>query len=122
MKHWIFDLDNTLVDSFPSYVRVLTEVTAQFDVQLSKEDHECVRHLVLPKFLEKYLKPEQVELAFQKTVELSLTRQTEIKPFEGIFELLSLLKSKGCTLSIFYCPRANHCTRSTNCNWPGSIF
>jgi beta-phosphoglucomutase-like phosphatase (HAD superfamily) len=50
VKQWIFDLDNTLVDSFPSYRRIITEVAGHFGVLLSVEDHEHIRHLVLPKF------------------------------------------------------------------------
>ncbi len=101
MKHWIFDLDNTLVDSFPSYTRVLIEVTERYGVMLSKEDQKQVRHLILPKFLEKFLSADNVEPAFREVIELNLARQNEIKPFEGIVELLSFLSLKGCRLSVF---------------------
>lgn len=101
MKHWIFDLDNTLINSFPLYSRILTEVTAHYGVLLSVEDQKHIQHLALPKFLERVLDNHQVEPAFQKTIELSMARHSEIQPFEGIVELLTLLKSKGCTLSIF---------------------
>lgn len=101
MKHWIFDLDGTLVDSFPSYTQVLTEVAHHFGVILSPEDKEQVRHLILPKFLERILKPDQIELASQKVIAVNLQQQAEIPVFEGIVDLLIYLRSCGCVLSVF---------------------
>lgn len=38
VRHWIFDLDNTLINSFPLYSSILNEVTEQYGVQLSIAD------------------------------------------------------------------------------------
>lgn len=101
MRHWIFDLDGTLVDSLPSYTRVLGEVIEEFGVTLSHEDREQIRHLILPKFLERVLKPNQIEPAYKKVIAINLARQAEIPTFSGIDELLGFLRSKGCVLSVF---------------------
>lgn len=101
MKHWIFDLDNTLINSFPLYSHILTEVTGHYGVHLSVEDQKHIQHLALPKFLERVLETHQIEPALKKTIELSIARHSEVKPFKGIIELLTLLKSRGSTLSVF---------------------
>lgn len=101
MKHWIFDLDSTLINSFPTYAKTVTEVASHYGVSLSAEDHAHIQHLVLPKFLERVLPTHHLEEAFNKTIQLSMSKQDEIEVYDGIIELLNLLKSKNCTLSVF---------------------
>lgn len=101
MKHWIFDLDGTLIDSFGSYTGVLTKVLGEFGVTFPEADHAQARHHVLPELLKRYLEPDKVASAFEKVCDLNIERQHEIKPFPGILQILDLLQDRDNQISLF---------------------
>ena len=101
MQHWVFDLDGTLIDSFPSYRSVLVDVLTPYGIKLSEEDLSHSRHVVLPKYLERFVPPSEVAVATKKVIDISLTRQHEIKTFQGIEEVLDSIKSQDCQLSVW---------------------
>lgn len=101
MKHWIFDLDGTLVNSFPCYTKVVVEVIQDFGIRLSEDDQEQIKHHYPKRFLAQFLKPEQIDPAFDKVVATSLQRLGEVPIYEGVYDLLNFLRSKNCLLSVF---------------------
>lgn len=101
MQHWIFDLDGTLVNSFPFYTQVVTEVLQDFGISLSSEQQAQAKHHIPKVYLAKFLNEDQVDQAFEKIIQISLQRQSEVPLYEGIRDLLVFLKSKNCTLSVF---------------------
>lgn len=99
-RHWIFDLDGTLINSHPLYVNVFQEVSEHFKIKLTPKALDDLRHLVLPKFLEKYFPAENVESAFNMVIERNMARHDEIEVYAGIRNVLDKLKAAGCVLSL----------------------
>lgn len=99
-KHWIFDLDGTLIDSHPLYIDVFREVSEHFQLKLTSEAWDELCHLVLPKFLDKYFPAKDVESAFNMVIQRNMERHDEIEVYAGVREILDHLKTAGCTLSL----------------------
>lgn len=99
-RHWIFDLDGTLINSYPLYREILEQVSREFGIELSRQAWEDLPHLILPKFLEKYFPEKSFRSAFDRVVELNLSRQSEIQAYAGIQEVVEHLHSSDRTLSI----------------------
>lgn len=99
-RHWIFDLDGTLIDSHPLYNRIFKEVAEHFKVPMTSEAWTELPHIVLPKFLEKYFPIEHRTAAYSMVVERNYARQNEIEIYTGMTEILDHLQSAGCVLSL----------------------
>lgn len=99
-RHWIFDLDGTLADSYPLYEIIFREVAQHFQVTMTEEAWKDLPHVVLPIFLEKHFPAEKRNSAFNLVVEKHMARQGEIKIYPGITDVLNHLQSAGCVLSL----------------------
>lgn len=99
-KHWIFDLDGTLIDSHPLYRSVFEEVARHFRLDLSAQAWEELCHIVLPAFLDKYFPSDLHETALKMVVDRNVERQLEIEVYDGIFEILDHLQGAGCVMSV----------------------
>jgi len=99
-RHWIFDLDGTLIDSYPLYRSVINEVAQRFQISLRPQAWDDLPHLILPKFLEKYFPAEEFEPAFNQIIEQNIARQGEITVYPGVTEVLTHLQGAGRILSI----------------------
>jgi phosphoglycolate phosphatase-like HAD superfamily hydrolase len=99
-RYWIFDLDGTLIDSYPLYKSVFDEVGLRFEVKLTSEAWKDLPHLILPKFLEKYFPVEDYNSAFNMVIERNIARQNEIEVYAGVPEILAHLQGAGCLLSL----------------------
>lgn len=104
MKHWIFDLDGTLVDSLTIHYQVLEKLFRKFDKPFSKDDHHDVLKVTsktLPSYFDSRLGTENLELSLRLFRELTAEAMKIIKPFEGIEDLLKTLKHQGCHLAVW---------------------
>lgn len=97
---WIFDLDGTLVDSFPQYFTCLTTVFQRY----GKAFHNGLRHESLTDqlmtFLRNHLGP-HADSAMEDIRVMSRDEANLIPPFEGIVDTLDHLKGKGARLAVW---------------------
>jgi HAD superfamily hydrolase (TIGR01509 family) len=99
-RHWIFDLDGTLIDSFPLYRSVISGVALDLQIDLTSEAWSDLPHLILPKFLEKYFPAKDYAIAFNMIIDGNIARQNEVEVYTGVLEILAHLKNTGCAVSL----------------------
>lgn len=104
MKYWVFDLDGTLVDSLSAHFGVFRNVFGHFGLNFTEENEREVLSVsakTLPHYFESKLGLARAPLAlslFEDLTERSLSR---VRAFDGIEDLLRLLKVNGAILSIW---------------------
>lgn len=104
MKTWVFDLDGTLVDSLTVHFLTLETIFNENGLEFSKQKHEEVLKVTaktLPAYFEKYFGPEGVEPGLKRFRELSIKYFETILPFEGIEDVLKILKSKNAQIAVW---------------------
>ena len=104
MKHWVFDLDGTIVDSLTVHFQILEKIFLKFNQPFSKKNHNellKVTSKTLPNYFEFQFGLENVESALEMFSDLTNAALKSIKPFTGIEELLKTLKSKGSLLAVW---------------------
>src|ERR1700753_1849967 len=95
MQYWVFDLDGTLVDSFPPFFEVLEVIFQQNGKAFPKDFHLPALTESLPLFFERHLGKEAVPGALHLLQEQSNADAARIKTFPGVMETIALLKSKN---------------------------
>lgn len=104
MKHWVFDLDGTLVDSLPAHFEVVETIFKTFNRPFSKENHHEVLKATAKTFavfLEKHVGHKNLPLALAMFHELTNEALKTIRPFTGIEDVLKTLKSKQHHLAVW---------------------
>lgn len=104
MKHWVFYLDGTLVDSLTTHFKVLKVVFENQGVGFSEADHHDVLKVsakTLPDYFELKFGKEKLESALLHFFELSHAKMESIKGFDGIEKLLQTLQSQGHKLAVW---------------------
>ncbi|MBY0471920.1 HAD family hydrolase [bacterium] len=101
MKHWVFDLDGTLVDSFSRYFKALNEIFQEHGYQFTDAHREPALTSHLPAFFRQELGARAVAPALTKLLEVSNNDAPLIQPFSGILETIDLLKSRGCQIAVW---------------------
>jgi phosphoglycolate phosphatase len=104
MKHWVFDLDGTLVDSLTSHFQVLEKIFHRFDADFSSSEHLEVLKVnskTLPKYFETKLGVAAVEPALVMFKELNTQSFKSIRAFPGIEDLLKTLQTQGMKLAVW---------------------
>lgn len=101
MLHWVFDLDNTLVDSFPAFKRDIREVFSQEGIAYREEDLDLAYRLHFMDFIQHLVPPEKVAAVERGLIEAGTSRPSTIQPYEGVFEMLSGLRTRACDVSIW---------------------
>ena len=97
---WVFDLDGTLVDSFPQYFTCLTVIFEKYGKTF--DDTLRLESLTdqLMAFLRKHL-AEHADAAMEDIRIMSRNEAGQIPPFPGIVPLLDHLKEKGARLAVW---------------------
>ena len=107
-RHFVFDMDDTLIDGRQfcgeSMARVITKFRPDIKSQLVVDFHEVIRgatvtDLYLKAIAEFDLK-EKVEDLVKLDQEIQTGECTQIKLFDGVVEILEFLKSNGKTLHV----------------------
>lgn len=101
MKHWVFDLDGTLVDSFSHYFRALDEIFASYGKTFSKAHYHDALTLTLDRLFAEHLPATAVAPALSRLQDESNNHALLIKTFDGIPEALELLKARGSRIAIW---------------------
>src|SRR4051794_2657939 len=101
MKHWVFDLDGTLVDSFSHYFQLLEEIFARFGARFGGDLRLPALTELLPEFFEKHLGAGAVAPAIALLQEQSNEDARRIQPFGGIVPLLDHLRSEGARIAVW---------------------
>lgn len=101
MKHWVFDLDGTLIDSHGVYVRTLEDTFARYDVAIQSVDMKLSRKLFARDFLSHYIPGQYLDEAFKHLIDYNLKLTPEIPVFDGIHELLQTIQQKDVMISLW---------------------
>ncbi len=102
MKHWVFDLDGTLVDSVGHYGVKLEKIFNLFSLKFTNEDLLRSRNYFdVLEFFSLYLEAPKAEEACRILQKISIEMAPQVNAFPGIADLLSLLEQKGAHLSIW---------------------
>lgn len=103
MQHWVFDLDGTLVDSFPHYFAALERIFADRG-KIFPATGEARREAIstMPsQIFKKYLGEEEVESALAQLMIRSENDSARVIPFEGAADLLAELSERGKKISVW---------------------
>lgn len=100
-RHWVFDLDGTLVDSFPFYLTIVRSIFLRFGRQLSEEDTiECLGQNA-GKFFTAKLGSDGAAAALEELRIQSKLDAEQIQPFAGTHQLLADLKAQNKKVAVW---------------------
>ena len=120
MKHWVFDLDGTLVDSHSVYFDSLRKILKTYEVDLSDSDKAEVLRIAVkdrPVFFEKKLGTRYAAEALRAFELCLLSDDQKISEFSGIPALLEKLKLQKCKIGLWTAremPSAKRVLKHTN--------
>ena len=100
MKHWVFDLDGTLVDSFTPYFNVLTEVCRAHGKDFVASDRQVALHAPTEVFLTERIGAENVATGMKVLRQRNIQDATTIQVFPHLKESLEHLRRQGKTISV----------------------
>lgn len=101
MKHWVFDLDGTLVDSFAHYFASLDDIFRQHGSRFTAEmRHELITEPLVGVFA-KHLGAAAVEPAMALLQTRSNADAAIIQPFTGIPDALANLEKRGTRMAVW---------------------
>lgn len=102
MKHWVFDLDGTLVDSSVAYEKAIEIIFAHFGLTCSADDlHKAHLYFNPFEFFALYLNQNQTKTAITMLLQLNLDHAEHITAFPGISELVENLYHKKVRISVW---------------------
>ncbi|MES3036308.1 MAG: HAD-IA family hydrolase, partial [Bdellovibrionota bacterium] len=101
MKHWVFDLDGTLINSHEPYFTNLIEVCGDYKIKLTDEDLKKSLRVNAIDFLKDHVPAQSLEIAFEKLIKLGLASIQHIPVYEGVEDYLAYLTENKVTLSLW---------------------
>lgn len=100
-RHWVFDLDGTLVDSFPFYLSIVRSILLRFGKSLDDEEtSECLGQPAA-KFFTAKLGNDLTAQALDELRVQSILDAERIQPFTGILRLLEKLKAQKKMVAVW---------------------
>lgn len=101
MQHWVFDLDGTLVDSFPHYFSALEEIfRSNGKTFVPTMKHESLS-LMPREFFQKHLGDDAVAPALEQLHARSESDSEHIRPFAGALDLVKGLRERKRGVSVW---------------------
>lgn len=101
MKHWVFDLDGTLVDSFSHYFDSLESIFRAHGVTFTQDLHHAALTEPIPQFLERQLGPSAVAVAVDMLKKKSNDDAAHVQPFAGIMPTMQHLADQGARIAVW---------------------
>lgn len=101
MKHFVFDLDGTLIDSHSPYHETMHLVFNRYKDEATKIDYSLIRKVFAHKFMSLHIPQERMEAAYDYYMQLSMNQVDQIRPFDGIVEMLQYLTKKNVPIAIW---------------------
>lgn len=103
MRHWVFDLDGTLIDSAKYYDISIEKILNEEHLSPTAKDIELAYKYFNPEdFFKHYFEdPLKIKSAVQRMIELNHEHANEIEAFPRIHELIKFLYSKKVKLSVW---------------------
>lgn len=100
-KHWVFDLDGTLTNTFPFYLRLVHQILGEHGITLSTEETIYCLGQNANSYFTKKLGPDAAKIAMERILSQTLIDIPDIKTFPGIIDLLAMIKNRGHKLSVW---------------------
>lgn len=101
MKHFVFDLDGTLIDSHSPYHETMHLVFGRYKDESKEIDYSLIRKVFAHKFMSLHIPEERMEEAYAYYMQLSMDQVDQIKPFDGITDVLHYLTKKNVPIAIW---------------------
>jgi len=98
---WVFDLDGTLVNSFPFYLAIVKNILTRFEKTLSEDEVSVCLGQPAAKFFQYTLGDKLAEEALNELGTQSIADAEHIKPFPGVLSLLKNLKSQSKKIAVW---------------------
>lgn len=101
MKHWVFDLDGTLVDSFPPYFQILEEILKGHGQTFSTHDRLPALSVEAAVFLKSRIGEHHVPAGLEFLHRRNREVVDSIQPFPEMMELVRYLVENDRSVSIW---------------------
>lgn len=101
MKHWVFDLDGTLIDSFEYYLILVREIFADFGIELASEHLNACLGQHSRNFFGTHLPPEHLENALTSLKKRAMVDAEKIRPYLGITGILAQISDRNQKIALW---------------------
>jgi pyrophosphatase PpaX len=101
MKHWVFDLDGTLVDSFGHYFDALREIFTLHGATFSSDLHHAALTDHPVTFFQRELGGKVTSQAIAHLQERSNSDAARVQPFPGAMETVRHLTERGSRVAVW---------------------
>lgn len=101
MKHWVFDLDGTLVDSFAHFFITAEDIFRQYGSEFTPELHHAFLTDPLDLLFERHLGKDAAPLAMATLRKRSREDASSILPFRELYQSVEFLAEQGARIAIW---------------------
>ncbi|OFZ10927.1 MAG: hypothetical protein A2Z20_03480 [Bdellovibrionales bacterium RBG_16_40_8] len=103
MKHWVFDLDGTLIDSEKYYELSIKTILGEFEIIATADDIDLAYKFFNPEdyFATYFQDAQKIQQATQRLADLNKIYANKLTAFEDVEGLLIYLRSKDVNVSVW---------------------